>query len=108
MDFLEDTLTIASGAAVSDKFVAWEFERGSIQTPAAFTSTVLQWQCSNDGTTWDDCRDEDGTADATVTVTTGDCYAIPDAMFSYKYGRMSVDQNEAAARTIILVLHGNR
>lgn len=75
------TLTIASGASVSDAVDTGGYALLALETPAAWTAAALTFQHSRDGSTsWTDLYDDQGTE-----------VSIPSAALSTTASRTIVD-----------------
>lgn len=96
---ITQVFTIAADADTSDVFGIAEFNKGSIQIPTV-TGTELQLEGSNDKTNWVEL----GTA---ITVATAAMQALPDAIFIAKYMRIVSNDDEAAERSLTVLLKGS-
>ena len=100
------TVTIANAAATSSAFHVGEFNKGSIQVPAAITGTSYTLEVSNDGSTWDSLKTAAAAAVAAVNWAANDVLPLPAEVFSCKWARIVSQANEGAARSLTVFLKG--
>lgn len=100
------TVTVSSGQTTSEAIHGGEFERGSVQLPSAITGTTLNFDVSNDGTTWDSVRDDSGAAVANQTVAADQVHNVHPNCFKSRYFRL-VMASQGADRSIIVNVGGN-
>lgn len=99
---VQQAVTIASGAAVSDNVKNGGVLLGWI-TPGTLTNTAFTVQYSNDdGTTWYDCSGNTTVASSTST------FVQCDQKYAQSLNniRLKGSQNEGGARSITLVFEG--
>jgi len=101
-----ETVTIANGAATSGAFRVGEFNKGSIQVPAAITGTSYTIHVSNDGSTYAAVRAVGGTAIGAVNWAADNMLPIPAEVFSFKWAKIVSQASEAAARSFSVMLKG--
>ncbi len=104
--FTAQDVGIAINTATSGSFRVAEYNRGSIQVPAAITGTSYTLEVSNDGLTWDGLKVAAGTAVAAVNWAADDILPLPASVFDCQYARIVSQANEAAARTFKVFLKG--
>ena len=102
---VQDVL-IANGAATSGTFRVAEYNKGSLQVPAAITGTSYTLEVSNDGSTWDGLKTAAGAAVAAVNWAANDILPLPASVFDAMYARVVSQGNEAADRTLKVFLKG--
>ena len=83
------------------------FERGSVLIPAAFTSTTIKFEVSNDDTTWDVARDDNDADLGTKTVAVDKIYNVPAEVFKSKFARILTGSAELADRNLVVNFGGN-
>ena len=103
----KQTLTIATGATVSDAFDSRNCEQTGVVIPAAFTGVALTFQVSHDGGTYQALYDATNTL-VSVTVAPGRSYALPAALGSWPHWKVVSGAAEAAARSLVVVGKGAR
>jgi hypothetical protein len=101
-----ETVTIANGAATSGAFRVGEYNKGSIQVPAAITGASYTLTVSNDGVTYSGLRVAAGTAVAAVSWAADNMLPLPAEVFSFKWAKIVSASNEAAARSFSVLLKG--
>ena len=101
------TVTIATDDDRTNSTMLGDRERGSVQTPASLTSTTIEFEVSNDDTTWDVARDDNDAAIGTKTVAVDKLYNIPAEVFKSRFMRIKTGSGEAADRNFIVSLGGN-
>jgi len=99
-------VTIASGSTTSGAFTVGEFNKGSIQVPAAITGASYTLTVSNDGVTYAALRGATGSAIAAVNWAANNMLPLPAEVFSFKYAKIVSASNEGAARTFSVCLKG--
>lgn len=101
-------VTIPINTALSSAFKTAGYRQGSIQIPAAWTSASFTCQVCNEDTptNWTDLQDDAGSAVAAVPSTTNESCPLPSRAFQYRWARLKTASNEAAARTVRVVLAG--
>ncbi len=104
--FFEVDLAVASSASISDVFNTADYAWGSVQAPAALTNTALTFEVSLDGTNFSPLTDAAGLDVAAITLTVDECFTLPPELFNYRFARLKLDGNEAAARTFKLLMKG--
>lgn len=102
---LRTTLSVASGGTTSEVLRVEGFDRGSIRTPSALTSTAATWQVSSDGTNFAALKTSAGAAFGNVTVAANVDVPIPDGVFSFPFVKLVLGSAEGAARTISVTLY---
>lgn len=100
------SVTIPAGTAVSSAVRIEAHIIGAFQTPAAFTGTKITIEVSVDGVTWGVLKDAGGTAKADYTVANSTPFLIHSEAFGFANLRFKSDQNEGAARTLLVGLKG--
>lgn len=99
-------VVIANGATTSGQFRVAEYNRGSIQVPAAITGASYTLEVSNDGSTWDALKVAAGTAVSSVNWAADDILPLPSSVFDCLYARIVSAGAEGAARTFKVFLKG--
>lgn len=111
------TLTINNGTAVTAEAFQLPQDQAlvGIAMPAAWTAAVLTFSVSYDaGATWSEVVKADGTA-YTLTVAAAQTVMVPFydllgipywALLRVRSGTLGTPVNQAAARTLTLILHG--
>lgn len=99
-------VVIPISTATSGQFRVAEYNRGSIQVPAAITGTSYTLEVSNDGSVWDVLRVAAGSAVAAVNWSADDLLPLPSSVFDAVYARIVSQASEAAARTFKVHLKG--
>lgn len=98
-------ISVASGGGTSQGFHVADFFGGTFLVPAGMTSTSVTIQGSVDGgNTWEAVREEDDSAVGALTVAAGETHRLPPAAFFYEKIRFVFGSNEAADRTIIVLM----
>lgn len=95
------SLTVANGAAVSGTVDGRFWESYILESPAAMTNTVLNFEVSTDQVTWTPLYDAANTLVA-VTIAVNRAHLMPPSVGSAVYWRMKFPGNEAALRTFKL------
>ncbi len=95
-------LTIAVGAAVSEKFAVEDFQRGSFITTAVVTSTI-NFDVSEDGTNWDTLSNADAAFTSIAAPTANMPRALPSSLFKFRYARFHIGANQTTADAAIIV-----
>jgi len=102
------SVVIANGAALSSSIDMSGSSGLGIFMPAAWTAAEIAFQVSHDGTTYYPLHDSD---DALVeeTVTVDNAYSCSVDLFPFRYVKLwsesaGSDENQGAARTIIVVV----
>lgn len=101
-----EDVVIAINTTTSGAFRVGEYNRGSIQVPAAITGTSYTLEVSNDGSTWDGLKVAAGTAVSAVNWAADDVLPLPSSVFDAKWARIVSQASEAAARTFKVMLKG--
>lgn len=96
------TLTIAIGAAVSEKFTTLDFQRGSFICTAVTTGN-LNFDVSEDGTNWDTLSNADAAFSDITAPAANKPRGLPSGIFKFKYARFKASANQAAADAAISV-----
>ena len=112
------SVSIANGQALSSSFVLDQSQLISgVFMPAAWTAAVLTLQTSMDnGTTWNEVVKADGTAyqltvaaSQAVMIPPADLIGIPpNALVRLRSGTSGTPVNQGAARSVTVVLSGDR
>lgn len=100
------TAQITNSQTTTEAIFVGDMAWGSVQLPAALTSTALEFTVSNDNSNFASLRDVDGDAIAAITVAAGRCIPIPDEAFNFTYLKIVVGSAEAADRNLSLLLKG--
>lgn len=101
-----EDVTIAINTTTSNSFRVGEYNKGSIQLPAAITGSSYTLEVSNDGTNWNALRVAAGTAVAAVNWAVGNVLPLPAEVFHSKWARIVSGSSEAAARVFKVCLKG--
>lgn len=104
----KQTVSIAAGTKYSSAFRAAGNVRGSLQMDDAITSASFSIQVSNEDTPthWTDLQDDAGSAISVVPCVASESCPLPSQAFQYLYARIKTASNEAADRSLRIVLVG--
>lgn len=96
------TLTIAVGQVVSEQFGVGDFQRGSWRTTTTGNEGAVNFDVSNDGTTWETLTLAT-TAFADVTMPGQNLVrALPATLFQFRYARFRTTVAQAAADALFV------
>lgn len=98
------TVTILSGATVSNAVDLGEMCLCGIQTPAALTSITFTFQGSSDNVTFCPITSQDGTAITAVVAASKLLMLAPSNFAGVRYLKVVAGSAEGADRTIILLV----
>jgi hypothetical protein len=101
-----ETVTIAINTTTSGAFRVGEYNKGTIQVPAAITGTSFTIHVSNDGVTYAAVRSVGGTAVGAVNWAGDNMLLLPAEVFSFKWAKIVSQASEAAARSFSVMLKG--
>ena len=101
-------VVVANGTQVSGAFKPAGYRQGSVQFPSALTSATFTVQVSNEDTptNWTDLQDDAGVAVTGVPCSVSESCPLPSRTFQYLWARLKTASNEAAQRTVRVVLAG--
>lgn len=102
----ERSLIVAISTSISAVFNPAQGAWGSVQAPAVLTNFLLTFEVSLDNTAFSALTDSAGLDIAAITLTVAECFTLPPELFNYRYARLKLDGNEAAARTFLLLVKG--
>ncbi len=101
-----ETVVIPNAGTTSGAFRVGEYNKGSIQVPAAITGASYTIHVSNDGVTYAAVRAVAGTAIAAVNWAADNMLPIPAEVFSFKWAKIVSAGAEGAARSFSVMLKG--
>lgn len=99
-------ITIETSTTKSAAFPIGEFNKGSLQVPAAITGANFTLEVSNDGTNYNALQVIAGTAVAAVPMAANEACPLPSEAFNYKFAKIVSDAAEEANRTFKVFLKG--
>lgn len=93
-------VTIPVGSDLSDKFAVGDFQRGSLIPIVAATGNI-NFDVSNDGTTWETLTLAAGTFNDITSPAAGKARALPSTLFNFRFARINASANQTTADGVI-------
>ena len=99
-------MSVAASGTTSDEFVVDGCSFGGVECPASLTSTAMTFTvCNTKRGTYVTLTDGNG-SDVSQTVAASKAFALPAALFSFKYARLVCGSSEGAARDFVVTVKG--
>ena len=100
------TAAVAASGTTSGAFPVDGYSFGGVQCPASLTSTAMTFTvCDTLAGTYVALVDSSGNA-ISQTVAASKAFALPSALFSFKYAKLVCGSAEGAARDFVVTVKG--
>ena len=100
------TVSVAASGTTSGAFTVNGYSFGGVQCPASLTSTTMTFTvCDTLAGTYVTLTDSAGNS-ISQTVAASKAFALPSALFSFKYAKLVCGSSEGAARDFIVTVKG--